>query len=265
MSEDELFVFIGCLATAAWFTWRALGPVFTVSPLHTPARTRWVVLGAWLVGAAVVHTTLVSIAAWDVRESVTYTVFYDLMGLAWVTTSVAVLDRLDLSLRDDVIERRNPAALAAIVGAIVGLSFAYAGGNVGDGPGWWCVVIASGVATLAFFGVWLVLHFAASAGESITVERDLPAGIRIGALLAACGLVFGRGAAGDWISASDTVASFARVAWPAAILVGIAIFFERALAPRAQPTRAPVALAAAIGLGYLVIAGVVVQMQGLPA
>ncbi|MDQ3036586.1 MAG: hypothetical protein M3Y87_29610 [Myxococcota bacterium] len=265
MSDDELLVFLVCLGAAAFFAWRALGPVLMVSPLHATPGTRYVVLGVWVVGIALVHSTLISIAAQDVRESVTYTAFYDVMGLAWIGASVAVLRRLDLSLRDDVIERRNPAALAAISGAIVGIALAYAGGNVGDGPGWWCVVIASGVATAALFAVWITLYVAARSGEAITIDRDLPAGIRVGALLAACGLVFGRGAAGDWVSASDTIASFALVAWPAVILVLLGIFVERALAPRGQPSRGGLGLAIGVAVVYLGAAATVVHGQGIPA
>ena len=36
------------------------------------------------------------------------------------------------------------AAVPAVVGALVGVTFCYAGGNIGDGPGWWVVVFSAG-------------------------------------------------------------------------------------------------------------------------
>lgn len=263
MSADETVVLWLSVALAAVFTYRALVPLALVSGLRPTATTRGVVLGGWAVAMLLVHATLTTIAAWDVRESAIYTGFYDVMGLAWIACSIGVLHRLGLSLRDDVIERRNPAALAAITGATIGLALTYAGGNVGDGPGWWCVVFASGLATLSLFVLWILMHVAANTAETITIERDLPAGLRVGALLAACGLVLGRAAAGDWISASDTAWTFALAAWPVLVLAGLAVGIELALKPGPRAlVRGPVAVLP--GVVYFVVAAFVAWSQGAP-
>lgn len=259
-----MVVLLVSIGLAGYFTLRALAPLMTVSGLHAPSSARFGVLGAWAVGMLLVHWTLRSIASFDVRDSSLYTGFYDVMGLAWIAVSIAVLHRLDLSLRDDVIERRNPAALYAIGGATLGLAMTYAGGNVGDGPGWWCVVAASGIGTIALFACWIALAVLAGANESITIDRDSHVGIRVGALLAACGLVFGRAAAGDWISLRDTVSSFVLAAWPAAILLGLAVFVERALATRPRQAPRGVALALGPALVYVAAAVAVVRWQGHP-
>jgi hypothetical protein len=41
------------------------------------------------------------------------------------------------------LEHGNPAA-----GAILGLTLAFARGNIGNGPGWWVVVFSAGMSTL---------------------------------------------------------------------------------------------------------------------
>ena len=59
--------------------------------------------------------------------------------------------------------------------------------NIGDGPGWWVVVFAAGLATAALFAAWLVLAQIGHGVDAVTIDRDLAAGVRLGAFLAACG------------------------------------------------------------------------------
>ncbi|AKF11556.1 hypothetical protein [Sandaracinus amylolyticus] len=263
MSDDETLVLVASGVVAAITLWRALVPTMSLSSLHAPTATRRWVWVAFALALVVVHGTLATISASDVRTSVEYTFFYDVMGLAWLGTTVALFHLLGLSLRDDVLERRNPAALAAFAGATIGAGFAFAGGNVGDGPGWWCVVAASGLATILLAGSWLGVHLVGGAADAITIDRDVGSGVRVGALLIAVGAIGGRAAAGDWVSLSHTIETFVVAAWPALVLVVLAGAVERVLA-RGVPSRssAVAILAASV---YLASAGVVVAAQGLPA
>ena len=100
MSEDELLVLIASGVVAAITLWRALVPTMSLSSLHAPAGTRWMVWGAFALALVVVHGTLATISASDVRTSVEYTFFYDVMGLAWLGATIALFHVLGLSLRD---------------------------------------------------------------------------------------------------------------------------------------------------------------------
>jgi hypothetical protein len=267
VSDDEVMVLLVSVGFAGVFGLRALGPVGVVSRLHASRATRLAVLASWALAMLVVHWTLTTYAASDVRNDSLYIAFYDVMGLAWIATSSALFHRYGLSLRDDVLERRNGAALAAFSGALIGVAFTFAGGNVGEGPGWWCVVFASGLATTSLFCVWFALHRVARVPETITVERDVGTGIRVGGLLLACGMIFGNAAAGDWISASDTVISFARAAALAVPLAAMGVLLEFLLIPRYDRARPAIVLAPAAAVTYVIaaIAAVAaVRGQGLP-
>ncbi len=257
-------MFVGFLAIVAlWALRRQLVPLITLSRVVAPLRIRLAVALAGVGAGAVVHGTMTELSSWDVQSSSLYTGYYDLLGAAWLGGAVLVMHHLGLSLRDDVLERRNPAALIAFVGVLLGHALAYAGGNIGDGPGWWCVVVASGLAGASLLGVWLALHLAARVPDAITVERDAATGLRVGALLAGAGLIAGRAAAGTWVSLEDTVATFVTAAWPLVPIVAVAAVAERLLHPsRRVAGSLPISLA--LGLAYVAASVVAVQMQGAP-
>src|SRR5687767_9695060 len=155
--------------------------------------------------AAVLFLILRRYASHDVRDSGTYLTFYVIVGAAWVGVGSLLLPWLGVSPRLDALERRNTAAAVAVAGALLGLTFAFAGGNIGNGPGWWVVVFSSGLATVSLFAGWAAVEAAGHVAESVAVERDVATGLRLAGMLTAAGLVFGRAAAGDWVSAGDTV------------------------------------------------------------
>jgi hypothetical protein len=130
-----------------------------------------------------------------------------------------------------VLERRNGAAAWAIAGAFVALTLCFAGGNIGNGPGWWVVVFAAGLSTMSFFGLWFAFEALARPSRAITLDRDLAAGLRLAGLLIAMGIILGRGVAGDWVSVSATIRDFAIHAWPALPLVALAVIVERLMPP----------------------------------
>lgn len=58
----------------------------------------------------------------------------------------------DLSWKDDILNGNNKSALAAFAGGFLGAAAIYAAANIGDGPGWWCFLLASGVILGGFGG-----------------------------------------------------------------------------------------------------------------
>jgi hypothetical protein len=266
VSGDEVLVLVasvalGPVAWALWF-WRLSG--LDATRRRRPAlRALGVTLAAC---TAVLLLVLRLLAAHDVRDSLRYTALYLLLGLAWVRGFERCLPWFGLSTRDDVVERGNAAALPAVAGFLGALTLAYAGGNIGDGPGWWVVVACSVLATLGVLLAWLLLESASRVSEHVTVERDLSAGFRLGGFLLACGAVAGRAVAGDWISAEATVSDFVHGAWPLAVLVAVAALVERAARPRPERTEpSPVALGVLPALAYLALAGAAVAAAGRPA
>jgi uncharacterized membrane protein YjfL (UPF0719 family) len=170
-------------------------------------------------------------AAVDVRCDAKYIWFYMVMGATWVGLAKTVLPLVGISARDDVLERGNRAAALAIAGALLGLTLCFAGGNIGDGPGWWVVVFSAAIATGAHFLLWRMLDQFTGMSEKITVDRDVAAGLRAAGFFIGIGLILGRAVAGNWISAAATFADFARYAWYAVLLAAVVAFGERMARP----------------------------------
>jgi hypothetical protein len=185
---------------------------------------------------------------------------YVVLGLAWLRIAERAFAFAGLSGRDDAIERGNQAALPAWVGALVGVTFCYAGGNVGNGPGWWVVVFSAALATGMLMMTWLALSQITTIADAVTIDRDPAAGLRLGAFLMSCGLILGQAVAGDWISLPATVTDVTYVLPAILLIFVIAVFVERAARPTAERPRAPLVafglapaiLYVAIGIGTVI-------------
>ena len=153
------------------------------------------------------------------------------VGVIWLVISQQLFSWFGVSVRDDAVERKNPAALVALCGATVAVAIIYAAGNLGEGPSYLENVFSSGLGTLGFFGLWLLLELVWNVSNSIVEERDPASGLRLGAYLLATGLIFGRAVAGDWHSEIATVRDFMRDGWPAIPLWFMALIFETMLRP----------------------------------
>jgi uncharacterized membrane protein YjfL (UPF0719 family) len=162
-------------------------------------------------------------ASSDVRDDSTYIFFYLVMWLAWTGLWNLILPYLDLSCRDDALERDNTAAGLATGGGLMGVTFIFAGSNIGEGPGWWVVVFCAGMATAALLLLWIADHRITGVIESITVDRDISAGWRTAGFFIGAGLILGRAVAGDWHSAEATVIDFFEKGAPVVILWAAAV------------------------------------------
>lgn len=263
-SEDEIFAFAVHLIFAL-FTWiRWIMAVWAKPMLGRTSAMRWPLWCAPFVAISVVMSLLGSFAASDVRGTI-YIGFYAVIGLAWIGMGSLLFSIIGPSPRDDVIERRNNPAGVTLLGAVFGISFAFAGGNFGDGPGWWVVLLCSVLSMGTLLLLWILLDLLAHTKYAITIERDAPTAVRTAFLLMACGGILGRSVAGDWIDFSDTSIDFLALAWPAVLIVLADVGITRGLAP-AKPGSPPVAGAMFLrgllpGIAYLgITAGYIVVL-----
>ena len=261
MSPDELIVLIVCStgAIGLWGSWlhqhAFIGHVDYARPT---GNYHWIVP---VVCAALLFLVLKTSASFDVVDSPLYLTFYMVMGAAWVGLALRFTGAPGISVRDDVIERRNRPAAVAIGGAMIGCTFTFAGGNIGDGPGWWVVLFSSGLATVTLFVLWIILDAAGHVVDAITIDRDVAAGVRLGGFLVGQGLILGRAVAGDWVSAGATLRDFAVAAWPALVLLGFAILVERSFRPTPQRPNPPVHAYGLFPAIAYVIAGAAVVLR----
>jgi uncharacterized membrane protein YjfL (UPF0719 family) len=253
MSGDEVFLWFisAVVGVACWLVWYV--PTLTVSGFGRSAAPRRLLRFTPLLAAALLWLVLVNWASADVVGA--YRWLYLTFGAAWVGFGVLWFSWFGLSLRDDVLERGNPAAAWALAGAILGLTACFAGANIGNGPGWWVVLFTAGLATATWLGLWLLLERLAHPSEPVTIDRGPSAGMRLGALLTSAGMILGRAAAGDWLSVGATVRDFVLGAWPALLLCLGAAVVETRLRPDAdQPRRPPLMYGLVPSAAYLVLA-----------
>jgi hypothetical protein len=268
MSGDEVFVTFlsSVVAASAWLSW--LNNAFASRRLAPSRRARLQLVLAPVVCALLLFAVIRRFASPDVRDSALYTFQYMVMGAAWVGVSVRFLSWLGISLRDDVTERHNRAAQAVIAGSAVGLTLAFAGANIGEGPGWWVVLFCSLLSTAGLYLLLYLLARTSGCVDSIIIDRDLASGIRLEGLVIAVGLILGRAVAGDWYSARGTVLDFVDVGWPALVIVAVEIVASRALRPSPDMPRPPVFAGGVlpaltyIGLAALYIFFIGVYMPG---
>lgn len=159
MSDDELLVLIINLAVTIWGWYRWYAALSNYKSLNRKRPGLFLLSIVPLIALAGVFYVLRTLASFDVREDICYLWFYMVFGAAWIVMGRGLLFYLfDISWLDDAVERRNLAAVYTISGGIIGLSAFYAGANIGDGPGWWCVAFAGGLAAIAWFGLFFIIE-----------------------------------------------------------------------------------------------------------
>ena len=270
MDGDEgLAMFAGIVGTVAFvvFWYPGLATVTTLGG------------GGWVRGwAAVVPVGcllglqffLVRFAAHEVREDPAYDFLFMAGGGAWLGLTMLFMGVAGLSVRDDVIEARNAAAMWAASGALAGMTVLFAGANAGEGPTIWTTYVPAFVGAAVMLLLWLVLEAASGVSEAIAVDRDVASGVRLAGFLLAVGLVLGRACAGDWHSWEGTMQDFVSLGWPAALLLVPAAVFQARWTPSAGCPSHPVvrrgvipALCLCGGAGaWVVVSTVILHMGG---
>jgi uncharacterized membrane protein YjfL (UPF0719 family) len=266
MSPDEVFVTAVAIAVGPilWAVW--LARMARLEMVRGRPGSVVAIAAALTACGLSIFVVLKAGASSDVVDSPEYLFMYVVVGLAWVRAVQSMFPYLGLSPRDDVFERRNKAAVLLLIGAMLGVTLCYAGGNVGDGPGWWVVIFSAGLATAALMISWAILGQLTPVNDAVVIDRDRAAGIRLGAYLVTCGLILGRGVAGDWISASGAILDLTRALPAIVVILLLAVFVERLARPTARRPYGPVfafgVLPAAL---YLLVGVAAVSWKGWPA
>jgi hypothetical protein len=237
MGEDEVMVLtlsalVGGVALLRWMLVAAThGPRWR----SAPAAWRGLVAALPLLSLALVHVGLGQVADVYVQGDPRYRAQYDAMGLQWLMVGLWLFGLLGVPVARELAVRSNRAAAIVGAGATLGLTATYLGGNVGDGPGWWVVVVSSGAATAAWLLGWAVVAQLAHAADRVTIDQHEPTAWRTAGLLTGIGLVLGRAVAGDWVSGWSTAVDVVQYGWFAAVMVATEVHLVNWLAPPHAP------------------------------
>jgi hypothetical protein len=265
MSEDESMVVVCSLVASltCWVWWYGATLTSKPSPVAGRSPAKALLLATPVIALTVLIVILQLWSASDVRDDGRYLMMYSLMGFAWTGVASFVPTWMGISFRHDVLIRGNHSASWVLCGWILGVMLAFSGANIGNGPGWWVVffsaMLGTGTLTLIYFLFEKFVH----ANDAITIDRDIATGLRMLALFVSCGAVFGVSAAGDWVSADETVKDFLQRAWPAIPIFLIAQIFQVFLGPSPANPKPPLMtsgvlpalLILAIGFAWVILVG----------
>jgi hypothetical protein len=241
----------GALVVGLWLHWYySLLKMVSFRPDKMPRA----LIGATpTAGMLVLLAVLLRWSSPEVRSDRQAILFYLVWGALWFRLTITLLALTGVSVRDDVLERQNRAAAWVACGGMFGVSFSFAGANIGRGPGPEVVLFCAALAKIGFFVCWVCFERLLHLTERITIERDEETGVRVGGWCAAMGLVFGGAVEGDWKSAQATVRDFGCFASGAipVFVAGILIewFWKR------QSGRSSRQISWAIAAGYFAAAG----------
>jgi hypothetical protein len=212
---------------------------------------KWATFLCYASSIALIAEAVWKWGAGEVRGHSDEVVFLTFFGFIWLIFSAHLCPWFGLSFEDDVLERRNTAALIALFAATVASAILYASGNLGEGPSYWNNVFSAALGISGFFALWLIFEIAGHVSVSIAEERDVASGVRFAGFLLAIGLMLGRAIAGDWDSESATLRDFCRDGWPALALCLVASVAEHFLRPsRARPAPGWLSFGLLPGLAY---------------
>lgn len=234
-SEDEWVFMVVAVAGTCVGAWRWYSTLLRVSPLNGDSRSQVLLNLAPPASLALLMIVLQTLAdPVYVAGHLDYTLLFLAGGACWIFGSSEVFALMGVSTIDDAMRRRNPAAAVAVAGGVVGVTLAYAGSNIGNGPTIWTTLAPAFVATTILLAFWFTLELAGGAYEAITLDHDVAAGIRLAAFLICAGAILGRAMAGDWLDWDSTFSEFVKLGWPAALLIPAMVMMNRHYAPTPQ-------------------------------
>lgn len=159
-----------------------------------------------------------------------YTWMYVFLALAILLWAGLRMPFLGMYHAADVVERGNLAAGLACAGYAIGTAFAFGGALTGEGPGWWVVIVFFVLAYLELRANMALVGRLGQLDEEVRLERDTSAGVLLGAVAVATGLVAGRAAAGDFTGWENDMPDYLRRVAPIALVPlagGLAAAYSR--------------------------------------
>ena len=209
----------------------------------TFGTAKWQRLPLFLVvplGLAALEFVLINFADSAVRNNPAYHWLFLLLALGWLNAARYMSAFLGVSLSADVVERNNPAAIAALTGVFAAVMIGYGGGNIGNGATISTTLVSALLAFMGIFAAWFFLELAGKPSAAISEDRDLASGIRLAGFLTAIGLIFGAAMSGDWVSMEETVSDLWRRGWPTIVILAVSIVLENKLGPTRKAPHQPV-------------------------
>jgi uncharacterized membrane protein YjfL (UPF0719 family) len=263
-SDDETLAFLACAIASTIAGVLYYLPIIRITFMAGGALIRLLLALAPPLCLLLLLPVLQNLTSHEVREDDAYVLLFILGGGVWLAIAVGITHILGISLRDDAIERHNPAAALALCGAMLGLTCAYAGANVGEGATIWMTFGPAVLATIVWVAAWGVFQLLTGASDTIAIDRDVASAIRLAGLFVALGLILGRAVAGDYESEERTLHDLVAQGWPVLPLTLAAAVVQIRARPRPGRPQAPGSRALLAAAIYLAISAIWILLLGAP-
>ena len=258
MSEGEVFTFLISIVAAGFFWWRWIAVLARAAPGTSGVP---ILLSSLAAVFFILLAILLSLASHDVRDSALYIIFYIAMGYAVVGLGLSAPKLVGLQAWD-IAQRNNHGAVILFLALTIANAFAFSGANIGDGPGFYVVLLCSLLSNGFLFASVIAHALLTRSMYRVLVDRDKLVAIRLAVLWVAIGLIAGRAVAGDWVSMSATTSDFILRAFAAFLLLLIDLAWAK-LVDR-KPDSALRSLQLAIAILYFVGATAYLVLLGVP-
>ena len=229
LEELEIIIFVPAFVAAVIFITRWYLPINSTFPRNSCKGARNILRILPVVSSAIMLVTLCTLAAPSVVENPFWIFYYLVIGFVWIFPAMSLTFRcFDLSWRDDVINKtQTQPAVLPVAGSVIGITLIYSGANIGDGPGWWCVIYAAGMGTVMWFILGHIIQKTTDVFSTVTIGRDKPCAIRMFAYLSASGLALAHASSGDSISFYIDIIEIAVTSLTAIPIAVLAILVEK--------------------------------------
>lgn len=256
MYELEILIFLASLVYTCVFLFKWY---YKLSKVWKPKKIKIISFFFGflpLICFLIIYYTLKRLASFDVVNDPFYIFFYIFLGYVWIYIGIKLIFYFfDLSWIDDVLNNGNKASLVAICGAVIGLTLIYSGANIGDGPGFWCVIVAGGIGFLIWVILTRILNKLTKVLETVSISRDISCGIRLAGFFIASGLILARASGGDWTSLEATIIEF-KDGWVVLPLLVLYIIIEWlfSIKKEIEPNKSKIGISIFVSLILIILA-----------
>lgn len=169
-----------------------------------------IVVAGYLFGVIWTITVLLGTLSHDVVVDIRHVLLYGCVGIVLLTGAALGTCRIFLGMRmQEQLAARNVAAAIVVAGVYIATSLTYSGGLVGEGGGFWILLLFFLFGQVALLGITYAFRWLTRYDDVQEIASgNVAAALALAGLLIAVGLIVRRAIAGDYLGFLPSLGSF---------------------------------------------------------
>ena len=210
---EEIFIVLAALVLVAlarvvqqWLYGQTLRAMLTER--DNPAMG--IAVAGYLFGVIWTATVLLGTLSYDLVLDVRNVLLYGCLGIVLLTAVALGTCRVFLGMgMQEQLAARNVAAAIVVAGVYIATSLTYSGGLVGEGGGFWIMLLFFLLGQLALLGITYAFRWLTHYDDVQEIASgNMAAAFALAGLLIAVGLIVRRAVAGDYLGFLPSLGSF---------------------------------------------------------